>query len=143
MRYFDTGVLLKLYLPEPNSAQAMELIAAVDAKIPLTSLHRLEIVAVFANHVGRGAISEEDRQKLLADFEADVAGGVFDETSVDWRTVFARAEMLAQTHGTGTLCRSLDILHVALSQELESTEFCTLDRRQAEMAKAVGMTVIP
>jgi predicted nucleic acid-binding protein len=37
----------------------------------------------------------------------------------------------------------LDTLHVALATVLGANEFCTFDARQARMATAVGLTVIP
>ncbi len=43
MRYFDSGVLLKLYLREPNSAQAVALVQEQGGAPPLTALHRLEM----------------------------------------------------------------------------------------------------
>jgi predicted nucleic acid-binding protein len=42
-----------------------------------------------------------------------------------------------------TLCRSLDILQVAMAMVLGASEFCTFDVRQARMAKASGISVIP
>ncbi len=39
MRYFDSGVLLKLYFPEPNSAQATVLVPEKGVPL-LTALHR-------------------------------------------------------------------------------------------------------
>ena len=42
-----------------------------------------------------------------------------------------------------TLCRSLDILNVALAVVLGTSEFCTFDVRQARMAAAARISVIP
>jgi len=80
---------------------------------------------------------------VLADFENDIAAGVFAPASPVWAGVFARAESLATAHAAATLCRSLDTLHVALALEIGATEFCTPDQRQAVMAKAAGLVVVP
>jgi hypothetical protein len=53
----------------------------------------------------------------------------------------ATAVALSASHGIGTLCRSLDTLHVALAMELGATEFCTFDLRQSRMAAAAGLVV--
>jgi predicted nucleic acid-binding protein len=68
--------------------------------------------------------------------------GVFAVTSPGWAGVFAKAESLATAHAAN-LCRSLDTLHVALALELGATEFCTFDQRQAVMAKAAGLPLVP
>ena len=41
MRYFDTGVLLKLYLPEPGADEAVAFVKASGNVPPLTLLHEL------------------------------------------------------------------------------------------------------
>jgi predicted nucleic acid-binding protein len=67
---------------------------------------------------------------------------VHERVTVSWPDVFASAEALSAAHGIGTLCRSLDTLHVALALELGATEFCTFDLRQSRMASAAGLKII-
>lgn len=62
MRYFDTGVLLKLYLREPNSAQAVALVQEKGERPPLTALHRLEMKAALGQKLSRGEITEAERR---------------------------------------------------------------------------------
>lgn len=125
MRYFDSGVLLKLYLSEPNSARAVALIR--EDRPPLTALHRLEMKAAFGQKYGRGEMSQVERDTVLAHFEDDLAAGVFAPANPAWPGVFAKAEILAAAHSAANLCRSLDTLHVALAIEIGATEFCTFD----------------
>lgn len=142
MRYFDSGVLLKLYFPEPNSAQAQALVRENGAPL-LTALHRLEMKSAMAQRCGRGEITPEEHAQMVADFERDVAAGVFDVTEPEWPTVFADAESLASAHTAQNLCRSMDTLHVALARGLGATEFCTFDQRQAVMAGVAGLAIVP
>ena len=143
MRYFDSGVLLKLYLSEPNSAQAVALVQEQGGLPPITALHRLEMKAAFGQKHGRGEITETERNAVLASFENDLAAGIFAGINPTWADVFAKAENLATAHAATNLCRSLDTLHVALALELGATDFCTFDGRQAVMAKAAGLVVVP
>ena len=142
MRYFDSGILLKLYFPEPNSAQATVLVREKGAPV-LTALHRLEMKAAMAQRCGRGEITAAEHAQMFADFERDIAAGVFAVAAPPWPTVFAEAESLASAHAARNLCRSMDTLHVALAHALGATEFCTFDQRQAAMARAAGLTVVP
>jgi len=142
MRYFDSGVLLKLYFPEPNSAQAQALVREKGAPV-LTSLHRLEMKAAMAQRCGRGEITPEEHAQMVADFERDIGTGVFAVVAPAWPAVFADAESLADIHAAQNLCRSMDMLHVALARALGATELCTFDRRQTAMARAAGLAVVP
>lgn len=143
MRYFDSGVLLKLYLREPNSPQAVALVHEKGSALPLTALHRLEMKAAIGQKHRRGEITAPERDASLVDFENDLATGVFAEIAPGWQAVFARAETLASAHASANLCRTLDTLHVALALELGATEFCTFDVRQAVMARTANLAVVP
>ena len=79
---------------------------------------------------------------MIAQLQADLTGGVIERVTVSWPDVFTTAKALSAPHGVGTLCRSLDTLHVALALELGATEFCTFDQRQSRMAAAAGLNVI-
>ncbi len=142
MRYFDTGVLLKLYLPEPRAAEAVAFLNASPGKPPINNLHELEMRSALRQKVGRGELTQSECDALIAQVESDLTTGVHDRVTVSWPDVFATAEALSTAHGVGTLCRSLDTLHVALALELGATEFCTFDLRQSRMAAAAGLTVI-
>ena len=143
MRYFDSGVLVKLYHLEPNSAVAAACVHEVAAPIPLNPLHRLELHSALRLMLGRGEIAPADCQQALVTFAQDCAAGSFPDEMPDWKRVFDRAEQLSAAHTATTLSRSLDILHVALALESGATEFCTFDQRQATMARLVGLTVVP
>ncbi|MBL9176752.1 MAG: type II toxin-antitoxin system VapC family toxin [Verrucomicrobiaceae bacterium] len=142
MRHFDTGVLLKLYLPEFRAAEAVAHVNGCANVPPLTPLHELEMRSALRQKAGRGEITQTECEALFAQMETDVTGGVHARVAVVWADVFATAESLSTAHGVSTLCRSLDTPHVALALVPGATEFCTFDHRQALMAAAAGLTVI-
>jgi predicted nucleic acid-binding protein len=142
MRYFDTGVLLKLYLPEPRAAEAVAYVNASGNRPPITPLHELEMRSAFRQKAGRGEITLMECEALIVQMEADLSDGVYERATVVWPDVFAAVESLSSAHGVSTLCRSLDMLHVALAQQLGATEFCTFDHRQSLMALAAGLMVL-
>lgn len=142
MRYFDTGVLLKLYLPEPRAVEAVAFVNSSKNLAPITPLHEMEMRSALRQKAGRGEITLGECDKLIAQLEADLSEGVHKRAVVIWPDVFATVESLSAAHGVRTLCRSLDTLHVALAQELGATEFCTFDHRQSLMAAAAGLVVI-
>ena len=142
MRYFDSGVLLKLYLPEPNAAQSVALVQATGLSPVVTPLHVLEMRSAIRQKQGRNEVTDTERQALLSDFDQDLASGFYVRITPPWDNIFARAETLSRLHTVSTLCRTLDTLHVALALELGATEFCTFDQRQAAMARLAGLAVV-
>jgi hypothetical protein len=75
----------------------------------------------------------------LADLEHDVEAGVWEAPAYDLGDVHALAERLARRYAASIGARSLDILHVAAALALDVEHFVTADRRQAALAKAVGL----
>ena len=142
MRYFDTGVLLKLYLPEPRAAEAVALVNASPGKPSVSHLHELEMRSALRQKAGRGELTQSECDTLIAQVESDLITGAHERVTVSWPDVFATAEALSAAHGVVSLCRSLDTLHVALALELGATEFCTFDLRQSRMAAAAGLAVV-
>jgi len=142
MRYFDTGVLLKLDLPEPRSTDAVALVNGSPGKPAVSPLHELEIRSALRQKTGRGELTQTECDTLISQVEADIINGMHQRATASWSDVFATAEALSAAHGIGTLCRTLDTLHVALALELGATEFCTFDLRQSRMAAAAGLVVI-
>lgn len=143
MRYFDSGVLVKLYVAEPRTADAVQFVNDSKNLPPFTGLHGLEMRSALRQKAGRGEISTDDCARLLSDLEADIQSGAYAASPVNWPDVFAQAEALSAAHGSATLCRSLDTLHVALALFLGATEICTFDHRQSRMAAAAGLLVVP
>lgn len=93
--------------------------------------------------LGRGEIDLAESERVFQALQNDLATGVFSLSNVLRSDVFLRAEGYSAAHGAETLCRSLDILHVALASVLGATEFCTFDARQAKMGAAAGLTILP
>lgn len=120
----------------------MALVNASPGKPPVTPLHELEMRSALRQKAGRGELTQTECDALIAQVESDLTTGVHERLSVSWPDVFATAETLSAAHGVGTLCRSLDTLHVALALEFGATEFCSFDLRQSRMAAAAGLTVI-
>jgi uncharacterized protein len=139
--YFDSGVLIKSYIAEPDSAAADALISKNAKPIPLTHFHAIEIRTTFRLKLGRGEITEAQLQRALDDLQVDISSGVLMRPVYDLLAVFHRAEELSAKYAAATLARSLDILHVATALIIEAEEFITFDVRQAALASKAGLTI--
>jgi len=138
--YFDTGCLVKLYYPEPDSPA----VAGIARGQPLvyTVLHELEISAALQLKIFRGEAKNEQSDAAQAAVDLDVAGGKLCRLSVSLREPFDRAVTLARQHAARIGCRSLDLLHCAIAATLDVEGFLSTDERQAALAKAIGLPLL-
>jgi hypothetical protein len=139
--YFDTSVITKWYLPEPDSAGALRVRARFAPPAVLTHLHRVELVTAWHLKVFRREIRREIVEQAWGHVQADVAAGLWELPLYDLVDVYSRAESVSGLHTATLGVRSLDILHVAAALVLGASAFVTHDDRQARLARAVGLRV--
>ncbi|MFI5379654.1 MAG: PIN domain protein, partial [Tepidisphaerales bacterium] len=109
MIYLDTGCLVKLYYPEPESAQ---IVAHVQGKIICyTPLHALEFANALQLKAFFGTATAAQVAAARALVKLDVDTGVLSSIQLEWTRVFQQAVALAEQHTSLLGCRSLDILH--------------------------------
>ncbi len=139
MLYLDTGCLVKLYYPEPESA----LVAAAVAgeRIGFTALHALELTTAVQAKVFRREATPEQADAARAAVEEDLAGGKLVQVTCDWAAAWQEAQTLALRFSATTGCRALDTLHCAAARVLGARELLTTDGRQLALAKAAGIAV--
>lgn len=141
MTYLDTGCLVKLYYPEPDSAKVVTLVQG--KTLCHTLLHELEFVNALQLKVFLHSATAAQVSAARALVEADLKAGVLVSPGGDWKDIYTEAVKLADQH-TGTIgCRSLDILHCAAAKILAATEFVTTDARQTKLARAMGLNLVP
>jgi uncharacterized protein len=140
--YADPSSLLKLYIHEPESAPMSAWRARTTGALPLSEHARLEIVNGICLAAFRKAITPAAVRDALASFDEDLAEGRYAHADLPWRATLRRAGALARTHTATFGCRTLDVLHVAAALELDLRIFVTFDRRQRQLARAVGLKVI-
>ena len=140
MTYLDTGCLVKLYYPEPDSAK---LVALVQGKsICYTPLHELEFLNALQLKMFFKSATAAQVAAARALVEADLKSGVLVSQLGDWKDILAEAVKLAGQH-TGTIgCRSLDVLHCAAAKVSAAAEFISTDARQKQLAAAMGLNLV-
>jgi predicted nucleic acid-binding protein len=141
--YFDTSLLLKAYIKEAGTAEALEIIRAGKPPIPLSHLLELELRTAIRLKHGRREIEAAAMRGVLQVLENDFANGVLARPAYDLTEVFRRAESLSSKHAAATLARTADIWHVAAALECGCKGFATFDQRQRNVASLAGLTVHP
>lgn len=139
--YFDSGLITKWYLPEPDSDAALALRDRYEPPSPLTHLHRLELHNAWQLKIFRTELESRIVALARADLQEDIRSGVWFSPDYTLSEVFSLAERLAIEHSASLGTRSLGILHVAAAQLLGCTILVSGDRRQLELARQVGLHV--
>jgi predicted nucleic acid-binding protein len=142
MLYYDTGVLLKLYTQEPESAAIRDFVVRRNERIPFHSLHHSECTTALELKAFRGECSREQSARALADVEDDLANLVLLPVDIDWGAAWRVCREMARAFAAETGCRTLDTLHIACARSLAIRGIVTTDARQRQLAERVGMRAI-
>lgn len=140
MIYLDTGCLIKLYYPEPDSEKIAALVAG--RPIYFSPLHELEFTNALHLKLFQRSANPDQVQAAAALVEADVKSGVLIPAAANWENIFRTAADLARRHSAAFGCRSLDVLHCAAALVLAADEFLTTDARQKLLGDAMGLKLL-
>ena len=140
--YFDTGLLVKLYLTEQDSPEAMALIQSHGTPICFCGLQQVELLNALYRKCGRREITERQLAIALKDVQVDLDGGVLKAPHIEWPEVWTNADRLTAKYALATQCRTLDVLHVAVAMQLGVKIFGTTDVRQMVVARKAGLKVV-
>ena len=139
--YFDASALVATYVHEPFSARARREVGAT-ASIPYTPLHELEVSNALRTLHGRGVLDARELRGVLDQISEDKAEHRLQDVRPDLFVAFAEAARLSAAHATRLLCRSLDLLHVAIALHLGCRRFVSGDDRQLALASAEGLEAV-
>jgi hypothetical protein len=141
--YIDTGILVKSYVFEANSPQAIAIIEAAGEPLVFSHFHGIEIPNAIRLKRFRGEITEAEEAEAIKVFQADIEAGRLARPGYDLEEAFKRAGMLSAQHSGTVGSRSLDILHVAAALECGCARLASFDERQRRIASLAGLQVSP
>ena len=142
MHYFDTSIILKSYIHESRSEEAIELIELADAPIPISHILETEFANALNFKVFRKELASREADAFKTAFQSDLKLGVFYYPPHDPIAVYRQAISISNQLTSTTGSRTLDILHVAFALEISCTTFNTFDSRQSELAKKLKIPKI-
>ena len=141
--YFDSAIIVKLYVKEATSPEAIRLISASQPPYILTHWQVLEVKNAIRLKAFRAEISAEEMNQSITAFDQDQASGRWQRPAYEAATIEHKAEELSAGHSAILGSRTLDIIHIAAALVLGAREFVTFDARQAALAKQAGLSVKP
>ena len=140
--YYDSGVLVKLYVREERSDDVARFVAERGEAIIVNGLHELEVRNALRLKRFRDEIDDEQLSASMAMITDDLAAGRLIGSGFDWQSVCAGAERLSVASTTGIGVRTIDLLHVAAALDRGASGLVSLDHRQRAAARLAGLAVV-
>lgn len=149
--YADTNFFTRLYLPLPESSEADRMLEVTrkGPVLPVTWLHRMELMNAFEFSVWLGrqgshaAITAQQAAVALATFREDLAKTEFlAPANPDPASLEALFEETAQRHTARYGFRTYDILHVVSARLLGCDSFLSFDQKAGKLASLEGLKLL-
>jgi predicted nucleic acid-binding protein len=137
--YLDTSALVKLYLPEAESA-ALDRLLVQRRDIVVSDLAVTEVASAIGRRVREGALSDETATRVYRQLLSDADERYFVRMSVGTDTHREAERLLLSSR---VPLRTLDALHLAQAIQSGSRSVVTFDRQMAMAAASLGMTAVP
>ena len=137
--YFDSAIIVKLYVQEATSPDAIRLVGAYAAPYALTQWQTLEVKNAIRLKAFRAEVTAAEMSQSIAAFELDIATGRWQRPAYTAAAVEQKADELSASYSATLGCRTLDIIHVAAALVLGAKAFVTFDARQGALAKQAGL----
>ncbi len=137
--YLDTSALLKRYLPERNSDTFEAYFRDIESAL-ISRLTLVELRSALARKRREGRFDASKEAEVLIEISTDIQDGLL--------TVSPASDIhfIAAFHMMGRLAalplRTLDALHLATAQTLETDTLATADDTMRRAAQALGLTVV-
>jgi len=141
--YIDTGILVKSYVFEKDSPEAIVIIEAAGDSLISSHVHEIEIPNAIRLKRFRGEITKAEEAAAIRVFRSDIDAGRLARPEYDLAEVFIQAERLSAKYSGEIGSRSLDVLHVAAALKCGCSSMASFDKRQRKVAVLAGLKVIP
>ena len=140
--YYDSGVLIKLYVREEMSDAVTAFVARRGEAITVNVLHELEIRNALRLKGFRSELDADQLTASMAMLAGDIARRRLIRGAFDWRLVREEAERLSGIMSTTVGTRTIDLLHVAAALSHGVTGLVSFDHRQCAAARLAGLEVV-
>lgn len=138
--YLDTGILVKLLTPEPESAWFERELRG--HAITTSELALVEIKSALAAKERNKAITREQRMRADAKLSEMMEQEILQLRNLNSRMLKKAGQVIEACH-PGVPLRALDALHVASCDLAQEFPLCTTDARMHAAARALHIPVFP
>lgn len=141
--YLDTGLLVKSYVFEQDTPEAIAIIESAGDPLIFSHLHSIEIPNAIRLKRFREEITKAEETAAIRIFHSDIDAGRLVRPDYNLADVFILAEQLSAKHSAAMGSRSLDVLHVATAIKCDCDHLASWDERQRKIAALAGLKLNP
>lgn len=136
--YLDTSALAKLYLREPARERFLGWVYGQDER-HISTLGVTEMESILSRLRRTGGLTGEEVNRIRRALGADIDSGFLVQLTVGDEDIRRAGYLMSSQPELGF--RTLDAIHLAVAVTLDPDQIATADRRLADVAEALGMTV--
>ena len=133
--YLDSSFLVKLYVPEQDSAAAVTLASRILGTPRISTLTEVEVASAILRRSPKA-----NADSLYATYRRNRGDGLYTLVELNTAT-FSIARGLVERYARQFSLRSLDAVQLATALQIGAREFVTLDGDLTKAAEAEGLTV--
>jgi hypothetical protein len=139
--YYHPEALQKLYLPQVDSIDIVNLTVDRGQPVFLTTLQEADLQNDLAQRYGLGEISQKELEGVRLQLHKDKARGKLLPLDCDWNSVHNLAREFTQAALYNRSWQTMDLLHLATARFLGFGGFLTPDRALRGLAGELGFWV--
>jgi len=145
MNYWDTSAILKLYVPETDSARFLELLASTNEPIGSSAVAGIEVLCALHRKEAVGDLTTGAASRIYQRFLADCGAGRIVRIPYGDDVVSRAAEVvrLALQRPHPVMIRSLDAIHIASALVAKSKKLVATDLRLRAVASRMSLVLEP
>ncbi len=144
MWYSDASFLVSAFGDDSRTPEALRWLSkATDFPIIVSRLTLLEFDTAVRAAVQGGKLSQLDFQSAQLRLSQAVSAGYIKRMEVSPHQWFPQAQRITAHATTASVCRALDVLHIAAATLLKQPGFLSFDHHQRELAESEGLQVMP
>jgi len=145
VRYWDTSALLKLYVPEPDSAWFLDLISGTPEPVATSAIAAAEVLCALSRKEASGDLKAGGAKVLFRRFRADCQAGrvVLIPYGLDLVEEMEKLSRLASQRRPPVMVRSLDLIHLASAVVSRAAALVATDQRLRDLGAMYGMELVP
>lgn len=144
MIFCDSSFLASLFVERDKLHKCASGIAQKFTEpMPYTLLGELELLNAPLRGLAEKALDVSAHNAIVRRINEDEAEGFLERRILNQIQRFEMARQLSKKFTGDLFCRSLDLLQLAAALLLGASTFVTFDKKQAKLAMATGLKVIP
>ena len=140
--YYDSGVLVKLYVREWLSDAVVDFVKEQESPIAFNSLQELKVCNALRIKLFRKEIEPDEYAEAMKLVSENLNDELLVRTLIEWPRALLEAESISNQMTTQVGSRTIDIIHLGIAAVGNFDVMVSLDDRQIRAGEATKLKII-